>query len=74
MLLPKGFTEFMSERNICISMAASIRDVSRKNPDRGVDLILSVSVWLSGNGFLCALLHACCSKVSPFCFGCTGLH
>ncbi|CAB4275232.1 unnamed protein product [Prunus armeniaca] len=42
-LLPKGFTELKSERNICISMAASIRDVCRKNPDRGVDLILSVS-------------------------------
>ncbi|KAF5961960.1 hypothetical protein HYC85_003169 [Camellia sinensis] len=39
-LHPKGFTQFMSERNICISMAASIRDVCRKNPDRGVDLIL----------------------------------
>ena len=36
----------MSERNICISIAASIQDVCRKNPDRGVDLILSVSVWV----------------------------
>ncbi|KAL2335728.1 hypothetical protein Fmac_016941 [Flemingia macrophylla] len=42
-LLPKGFTDFTSERDICISMAASIRDVCRKSPDRGVDLILSVS-------------------------------
>ncbi|XP_022750551.1 protein RST1 isoform X3 [Durio zibethinus] len=45
-LLPKGFIEFMSERNICISMAISIRDVCRKNPDRGVDLILSVSACI----------------------------
>lgn len=43
-LLPKGFTEFKSERHICISMAASVKDVCRKDPDRGVDLILSVSV------------------------------
>ncbi|KAL2335726.1 hypothetical protein Fmac_016939 [Flemingia macrophylla] len=42
-LLPKRFTDFTSERDICISMAASIRDVCRKSPDRGVDLILSVS-------------------------------
>ncbi|XP_057447420.1 protein RST1 isoform X2 [Lotus japonicus] len=42
-LLPKGFADFKSERAICISMAASIRDVCHKNPDRGVDLILSVS-------------------------------
>ncbi|KAK7381419.1 hypothetical protein VNO78_34092 [Psophocarpus tetragonolobus] len=42
-LLPKGFTNFTSERDICISMAASIRDVCHKSPDRGVDLILSVS-------------------------------
>ncbi|KAK9272918.1 hypothetical protein L1049_003297 [Liquidambar formosana] len=45
-LLPKGFSEFMSERNIYISMAASIRDICRKNPDRGVDLILSVSACI----------------------------
>lgn len=45
-LAPKGFTEFMRERNICISMAVSIRDVCRKNPDRGVDLILSVSACI----------------------------
>ncbi|XP_058188186.1 protein RST1 isoform X3 [Rhododendron vialii] len=45
-LLPKSFNQFMSERNICISMAASILDVCRKNPDRGVDLILSVSACI----------------------------
>ncbi|CAA6661192.1 unnamed protein product [Spirodela intermedia] len=31
------------QRDICLSIAASIRDVCRHNPDRGVDLILSVS-------------------------------
>ncbi|MED6107816.1 hypothetical protein PIB30_017705 [Stylosanthes scabra] len=45
-LLPKGFTDFMSERAICISMAASIRDICHKSPDRGVDLILSVSTCI----------------------------
>ena len=43
-LQPAAFSEFASERNICISMAASLRDVCKGNPDRGVDLILSVSV------------------------------
>ncbi|XP_012568053.1 protein RST1 isoform X2 [Cicer arietinum] len=42
-LLPKGFADFMSDRAICISLAASIRDVCHKSPDRGVDLVLSVS-------------------------------
>ncbi|KAK7271652.1 hypothetical protein RJT34_27730 [Clitoria ternatea] len=42
-LLSKRFTDFTSDRTICISMAASIRDVCHRNPDRGVDLILSVS-------------------------------
>lgn len=51
-LLPKSFNQFMSERNICISMAASILDVCRKNPDRGVDLILSVSVGICSNIYI----------------------
>ncbi|XP_048128123.1 protein RST1 [Rhodamnia argentea] len=42
-LLPKNFTEFGHEKVVCLSMATSIRDICRKNPDRGVDLILSVS-------------------------------
>lgn len=42
-LLPKSFAEFGHEKVVCLSMATSIRDVCRKNPDRGVDLILSVS-------------------------------
>lgn len=43
LLLPKKFDEFASNRFICISMAASVRDVCRRNPDRGVDLVLSVA-------------------------------
>lgn len=54
MLVPKGFADLKCERNICISMAASVRDVCRKNPDRGVDLILSVSVrFILNLVFLC---------------------
>ncbi|KAF9605324.1 hypothetical protein IFM89_015979 [Coptis chinensis] len=45
-LQPKGFMEFAYEQDICISMAASVRDVCRKDPDRGVDLILSVSACI----------------------------
>lgn len=44
MILPKKFVELATEKDVCISMAASVRDVCRKNPDRGVDLVLSVAV------------------------------
>ncbi|XP_057481675.1 protein RST1 isoform X1 [Actinidia eriantha] len=71
-LHPKGFTQFMSERNVCISMAASIRDVCRKNPDRGVDLILSVSACIESQdpiiqalGFE-SLSHLCEADVVDF--------
>jgi hypothetical protein len=42
-LLPKGFSEVTLDRTRSISMAVSIRDICQKNPDRGVDLILSIS-------------------------------
>ncbi|XP_077244249.1 ARM repeat superfamily protein isoform X2 [Tasmannia lanceolata] len=45
-LQPKAFSDFINERNICISMAASVRNVCKVNPDRGVDLILSVSACI----------------------------
>ncbi|XP_062106921.1 protein RST1 isoform X2 [Humulus lupulus] len=71
-LLPKGFTEFNSERNVCISIAASINDVCRKNPDRGVDLILSVSACIESRdpiiqalGFQ-SLAHLCEADVIDF--------
>ncbi|KAK8631468.1 hypothetical protein V6N13_028254 [Hibiscus sabdariffa] len=71
-LIPKGFAEFMHERNICISMAVSIRDVCRKNPDRGVDLILSVSACIESPdptiqalGFQ-SLAHLCEADVIDF--------
>ncbi|PKA49872.1 hypothetical protein AXF42_Ash004414 [Apostasia shenzhenica] len=40
---PKIFSHFSCVREICLSIAASVRDVCKHNPDRGVDLILSVS-------------------------------
>ncbi|WOL02957.1 protein RST1 isoform X1 [Canna indica] len=42
-LEPKAFSRFISQREICISLAASVRDVCSHNADRGVDLILSIS-------------------------------
>ncbi|KAJ7970794.1 Protein RST1 [Quillaja saponaria] len=71
-LLPKGLVEFKTERNICISIAASVRDVCCKNPDRGVDLILSVSACIESQdpavkalGFQ-SLAHLCEEDVIDF--------
>ncbi|KAM7509889.1 hypothetical protein LguiB_008764 [Lonicera macranthoides] len=71
-LLPKGFTEVTSERTISISMAVSIRDVCKRNPDRGVDLILSVSACIENKdpiiqalGFQ-SLAHLCEADVLDF--------
>ncbi|XP_071712037.1 protein RST1 [Rutidosis leptorrhynchoides] len=46
LLLPEAFTHFKCERSIGISMAVTIRDVCLKNPDRGVDIILSVEACI----------------------------
>ncbi|XP_075090741.1 protein RST1 isoform X2 [Nicotiana tabacum] len=45
-LLADRFTRFASQRDICISMAVSICDICRRNPDRGVDLILSIAACI----------------------------
>ncbi|CAN4082408.1 unnamed protein product [Withania somnifera] len=45
-LLANRFTRFASQRDICISMAVSIYDICRRNPDRGVDLILSIAACI----------------------------
>ncbi|GMH24228.1 hypothetical protein Nepgr_026071 [Nepenthes gracilis] len=42
-LRPERFSEVISERTVGVSMAASLQDICRRNPDRGVELILSVS-------------------------------
>ncbi|KAJ6965744.1 hypothetical protein NC652_003584 [Populus alba x Populus x berolinensis] len=71
-LLPKGLTEFKHERNILISLAASIRDICRKNPDRGVDLILSVSACIESQDHIIkalgfqSLAHLCEADVIDF--------
>ncbi|KAK4712605.1 hypothetical protein R3W88_007118 [Solanum pinnatisectum] len=45
-LLANRFTRFASQRDICISMAVSMCDICRRNPDRGVDLILSIAACM----------------------------
>ncbi|CAH8361043.1 unnamed protein product [Eruca vesicaria subsp. sativa] len=71
-LRPKGFKDFISERHICISMAASIEDVCKRHPDRGVDLILSVQACIESQdisvralGFQ-SLSHLCEADVIDF--------
>ncbi|CAA7046600.1 unnamed protein product [Microthlaspi erraticum] len=71
-LRPKGFIDFISERHICISMAASIHDVCKRHPDRGVDLILSVQACIESQdcsvralGFQ-SLSHLCEADVIDF--------
>ncbi|EOA23150.1 hypothetical protein CARUB_v10016560mg [Capsella rubella] len=71
-LHPKGFIDFISERHICISMAASIHDVCKRHPDRGVDLILSVQACIESQdspvralGFQ-SLSHLCEADVIDF--------
>ncbi|KAE8651262.1 protein RST1 isoform X2 [Cucumis sativus] len=71
-LLPKGFSDFNREGEICLSLSASIRDVCRKDADRGVDLILSVSACIESPdpinqalGFQ-GLAHLCEADVIDF--------
>ncbi|XP_038904942.1 protein RST1 isoform X2 [Benincasa hispida] len=71
-LLPKGFSDFNHEGEICLSLAASVRDVCRKDVDRGVDLILSVSACIESPdpinqalGFQ-GLAHLCEADVIDF--------
>ncbi|XP_021714908.1 protein RST1-like isoform X2 [Chenopodium quinoa] len=49
-LLPECFVEFRFDETISISMAASLRDVCRRNPERGVQLILSVAACIESSG------------------------
>lgn len=44
MLHPNELLLYRAERGICMSIAVSIQDVCKRNPDRGVDIILSVAV------------------------------
>ncbi|KAK6946767.1 Focadhesin/RST, DUF3730 [Dillenia turbinata] len=74
LLLPKGFTDFKTKISICMSMAASIRDVCRENPDRGVDQILSVAICIESCDTtlqaigLQSLAYLCEADVIELCF------
>lgn len=46
LLLPEAFSQLKHEKSICISMAVTVLDVCKKNPDRGVDIILSVEACI----------------------------
>ncbi|RCV24849.1 hypothetical protein SETIT_5G119500v2 [Setaria italica] len=46
---PENISNFVSDREISMSIASSIRDVCKHNPDRGVDLILSVSFCIESH-------------------------
>uniref|UniRef100_J3KWR7 DUF3730 domain-containing protein n=2 Tax=Oryza brachyantha TaxID=4533 RepID=J3KWR7_ORYBR len=43
---PENFSNFINDREVSTSIAASVRDVCKQNPDRGVDLILSVAACI----------------------------
>uniref|UniRef100_A0A0E0JEK9 DUF3730 domain-containing protein n=1 Tax=Oryza punctata TaxID=4537 RepID=A0A0E0JEK9_ORYPU len=43
---PENFSNFVDDKEVFTSIAASVRDVCKQNPDRGVDLILSVSACI----------------------------
>ncbi|XP_065012518.1 protein RST1-like isoform X1 [Musa acuminata AAA Group] len=72
LLDPQAFSHFMSQREICISLAASLRDICCHNPDRGVDLILSISSSIESRDPLVhalgleSLAHLCEADVIDF--------
>ncbi|KAL3526395.1 hypothetical protein ACH5RR_011051 [Cinchona calisaya] len=71
-LLPEKFVELATKKDVCISMAASVRDVCRKDPDRGVDLVLSVAACIENEDPLIqslglqSLAHLCEADVIDF--------
>ncbi|KAL0331937.1 UNVERIFIED_CONTAM: protein RST1 [Sesamum calycinum] len=71
MLHPSGIVQY-AERDICISIAVSIRDVCKRNPDRGVDIILSVAACIENHDPLVqslglqSLAHLCEADVIDF--------
>ncbi|XP_011098433.1 protein RST1 [Sesamum indicum] len=72
MLHPSGIVQYDAERDICISIAVSIRDVCKRNPDRGVDIILSVAACIENHDPLVkslglqSLAHLCEADVIDF--------
>ncbi|GAB2229778.1 hypothetical protein Drorol1_Dr00014033 [Drosera rotundifolia] len=59
-LLPERFREVVSDRTIVLSLAASVRDVCKVYPDRGVDLIMSVSAAIESSDPLIQVLGFQC--------------
>ncbi|CAA0828535.1 Protein RST1 [Striga hermonthica] len=64
-LQPNGLAQYEAESDTCISIAVSIEDVCKRNPDKGVDIILSVAAciensnpWVKSLG-LRSLAHLC---------------
>ncbi|XP_042027869.1 protein RST1 isoform X2 [Salvia splendens] len=49
MLHPNELALCATERGICMSIAVSVRDVCKRNPDRGVDIILSVAACIEND-------------------------
>ncbi|KAL3624271.1 hypothetical protein CASFOL_033087 [Castilleja foliolosa] len=49
MLHPNGLVQYGAERDTCISIAVSVEDVCKRNPDRGVDIILSVAACIENH-------------------------
>lgn len=68
MLRPGDIEEAFFEIELAQSRAACVRDVSRKDPDRGVDLVLSVQVtsWSTSNQ--CFRLESACRVESESWF------
>ncbi|KAL6551467.1 hypothetical protein OROGR_007621 [Orobanche gracilis] len=72
MLHPDGLVKYGAERDICMSIAASVEDICKRNPDRGVDIISSVAAcienhdpWVQSFG-LQSLAHLCEADVIDF--------
>ncbi|GER29503.1 ARM repeat superfamily protein [Striga asiatica] len=64
-LQPNGLAQYEAESDTCISIAVSVEDVCKRNPDKGVDIILSVAAciensnpWVKSLG-LRSLAHLC---------------
>ncbi|KAL8475410.1 hypothetical protein ACS0TY_028171 [Phlomoides rotata] len=72
MLHPNELIKYGAERGICMSIAVSIQDVCKRNPDRGVDIILSVAACIESHDPLVqslglqSLAHLCDADVIDF--------
>ncbi|KAH6791043.1 hypothetical protein C2S51_006049 [Perilla frutescens var. frutescens] len=72
MLHPNELALYDAERGICMSIAVSIQDVCKRNPDRGVDIILSVAACIENRDPLVqsvglqSLAHLCEADVIDF--------